>query len=278
MSKQPNETRLPKIARAYVANLGERADMAAAANIKITDVRCAAVVGENIRDPQWKLRAGELLAVNGLEALGQNRQDIAAAVAWVQAQGAEVIEISTGERAGHGVGMLNRALSRIHGTDRIKSKDAAKEMQRKGVASRTKDRMPKEQAEPHWRNLRLTSVQALAKMTGWSRPTAYNTFGKRDRTPGRPNKKGEGRIYFVRPNGKGPVKIGYATNVNGRLKGLQTSHHRRLVMVGLIAGTHAEEQALHKRFRKYRLEGEWFAYKDELKDYIEALPKWDGEI
>jgi len=278
MADKINAKRIPKITRAYVAKSDEREAMASAVGIKIINVKAADVVNENIAAPVWTLRAGELLAVFGLEAFGRTRQEIAAAVAWVQGQGADVYEIASDAVAGKGVAMLNQALSRIHGKDRIKSGAAAKEMQRASVAKRTAARMSEDEAREHWMNPRLTSKQAIAKMTGWAHSSAYKVFGKRQRTPGRPIKKGEGRVYFIRSNGKGPVKIGYATNVPDRLKALQTSHHGRLVIVGLMAGTQQDERALHAQFKEYRKGGEWFDCKGELKAYIEALPKWTGKI
>lgn len=278
MDSSADAKRIPKIARAYVAKSGEREAMAEAIGLKIVNVKAGDVVGDHISDPGWTLRRGELLAVFGLEAFGSKRQEIAAAVEWVQGQGADVYEIASGAVAGKGVAMLNQALSRIHGKDRIKSADHARAMQRKAAENRLGPRMPDEEALQHWNNPRFTSKQAIAKMTGWALSSAYKLLGKRQRTPGRQIKKGPGRIYFVRPNGKGPVKIGFATNVMGRLSALQVSHHRKLVIVGLMAGSVQDEKALHKQFKQYRKEGEWFDYKGELKEFIEALPKWTGKI
>lgn len=48
--------------------------------------------------------------------------------------------------------------------------------------------MPDDQARPHWFNLKLLIPQALELMTGWTRSTAYDTFGSRrpDLNRGRP--------------------------------------------------------------------------------------------
>jgi len=274
MEKKTDAIGKPKIARAYVATMDQRKVIAETVGLRINDVRCAEVAGENIREPKWTLRKGELLAVFGLEVFGKDRHEISAAVAWVQNQGADVYEVSTGECAGAGVAMLNRALTRIHGAGRMAK---AHEMQRKSADARVKARLPEDQARQHWMNTRLTIPQALAKMPGWVRQSAYNTFGKRGLAPGRPKKGAEGKVYFIRANGKGAVKIGYATDIKARLKSLQTSHRHKLAVVGVMAGTQQDERDFHKRFKQYRLSGEWFDCKGDLLDFLATVPKWDGK-
>jgi predicted GIY-YIG superfamily endonuclease len=65
-------------------------------------------------------------------------------------------------------------------------------------------------------------------------------------------------IYFVRAGTTGPVKIGYTNNINRRIKNLQQGNPNKLVLLGLMTGTRDTERALHEKFAKYRLEGEWF--------------------
>lgn len=263
-----------KITRAYVATADQRETMAKSVGLKISAVRCAEMSGENIHDPKWALRKGELLAVFGLEAFGKDRHDISKAVAWVQGQGADVFEIASGEVAGSGVLMMNRALTRIHGETRMAK---AHEMQRASAKARTINRMPEDEARQHWTNMRLTIPRALAKMTGWNRQSAYNTFGKRGIAPGRPKKPSEGMVYFIRANGKGAVKIGHATDVKKRLNGLQISHRHKLAVVGVMPGTQKDERDFHRRFAQYRLSGEWFDCKGDLLKFLETVPKWDGK-
>lgn len=274
MESNPDANGKPKIARAYVATADQRETIAKTVGLKMSAVRCAEMSGENIHDAGWTLRKGELLAVFGLEAFGKDRHQIAAAVAWVQGQGADVFEIASGEVAGNGVLMMNRALTRIHGEGRMAK---AHEMQRASAKARTINRMPEDEARQHWANIRLKIPQALAKMPGWNRQSAYNTFGKRGIAPGRPKKNDGGKVYFIRANGKGAVKIGYATDVKSRLSGLQTSHRHKLAVVGVISGSRQDEKDFHKRFAHHRISGEWFNCKGDLLEFLATVPKWDGK-
>jgi hypothetical protein len=68
------------------------------------------------------------------------------------------------------------------------------------------------------------------------------------------------------------VKIGWTSKhpraENGRLAQLQTASHVPLNLLGLIAGTQADEHALHVRFAAYRLRGEWFRAIPEIVEYF----------
>lgn len=74
-------------------------------------------------------------------------------------------------------------------------------------------------------------------------------------------------IYFVGTEG-GPIKIGKAKNVKARLAGIQTGSPYKLEILGVMMGRESLEGALHKRFSKHRLEGEWFARCDEILEFI----------
>lgn len=68
------------------------------------------------------------------------------------------------------------------------------------------------------------------------------------------------------------VKIGWSSKHpragNGRLAQLQTASHLPLGLLGVIAGTQADEHALHLRFAAYRLRGEWFKAMPEIVEYF----------
>jgi hypothetical protein len=134
---------------------------------------------------KWKMRKGEELGVvNGLRALGDSRQQIVARVSQVHQWGAVVVDAETGKRSDrHGVEMLDEALARIKGERTIGSR--AKDMQAASVKARTKGRMPQREAMAIWRDPALTGGEAIQKMTGWERGTAYKTFGKRGVPVGR---------------------------------------------------------------------------------------------
>ena len=83
----------------------------------------------------------------------------------------------------------------------------------------------------------------------------------------------KGCIYFIgavlKEGQSGAVKIGYsAKDPKGRLKALQTGHPDKLHMIGWIPGTMSDEHALHQRFRKYWLRGEWFRYEGAVHDFV----------
>ncbi len=65
-------------------------------------------------------------------------------------------------------------------------------------------------------------------------------------------------IYFIKNTVVQAIKIGYSAKPARRLAGLQTASPHRLVLLGTIPGSEADEQAMHARFAMHRLEGEWF--------------------
>jgi hypothetical protein len=84
-----------------------------------------------------------------------------------------------------------------------------------------------------------------------------------------------GFLYVVKPKFKdGPFKIGIASDLKKRLEALQTSHYEDLevLMVIEMSNPRELEKALHKRFREYRIRGEWFAANRELYEALLALP------
>lgn len=84
-------------------------------------------------------------------------------------------------------------------------------------------------------------------------------------------------IYFIQSGSRGPIKIGVARNVVRRCLSLQTSHHRRLRILGTMEGTANEEANLHARFAAYRIRGEWFTASKQIIDYIKTLATpWAG--
>lgn len=65
------------------------------------------------------------------------------------------------------------------------------------------------------------------------------------------------------------VKIGFTRDFAARHNALQEGLPRKLETFVLIQGEVADERALHRRFAKYRLRGEWFAFAGELAKWIE---------
>jgi hypothetical protein len=82
-------------------------------------------------------------------------------------------------------------------------------------------------------------------------------------------------VYFI-SDGEF-VKIGYSADWRARLKALQTSNPRELCAAAVIAGTIADERALHRRFASDRLraDNEWFRFSDEIRTFIQTAKRVD---
>ena len=82
-------------------------------------------------------------------------------------------------------------------------------------------------------------------------------------------------IYFIK--GGDFVKIGKSYSPEKRIKELQTGNPYKLELLKTIKecseGGEFEESDLHAKFKKYRVEGEWFEYSDEIKKFIEDCYK-----
>ena len=72
-------------------------------------------------------------------------------------------------------------------------------------------------------------------------------------------------VYFIKESlGElAPIKIGVATDVEKRLKVLQTGNSRRLECLAILGPFHQErafkvEASLHRKFKKFKIRGEWF--------------------
>lgn len=78
------------------------------------------------------------------------------------------------------------------------------------------------------------------------------------------------RVYFCTDGLR--IKIGYTEqDVNKRIKDLQTACSAPISLLATIPGHRKTESALHKRFKPYRKNGEWFDPHTELVQYIESI-------
>jgi hypothetical protein len=73
-------------------------------------------------------------------------------------------------------------------------------------------------------------------------------------------------VYFLRCGDA--VKIGYTTNPSGRLESLKTGLPTPIDAFVLVAGTEADERALHREFHQQRVHGEWFRANGALLNVI----------
>lgn len=79
-------------------------------------------------------------------------------------------------------------------------------------------------------------------------------------------------VYFLRPVGqRGPVKIGYSRNPQGRLAAFLQWSPVDLEIVATTPGDHRLEQRLHGMFRAQLMRSEWFNASDELDALIAGL-------
>lgn len=78
-----------------------------------------------------------------------------------------------------------------------------------------------------------------------------------------------GFTYFIRVDDA--IKIGFATNFNRRLSGLQTAHEKPIVVLAVVPASMADEFKTHQLFAHLRIRGEWFRPEQDLLDFIDAL-------
>lgn len=83
--------------------------------------------------------------------------------------------------------------------------------------------------------------------------------------------KPTGYVYFIKAKCEGnPIKIGYSIDPKKRLKSLQTASPVKLKLVKAIPGNRDTERNLHRRFKKYRIRGEWFK-SEKLLSFIKEV-------
>lgn len=72
-------------------------------------------------------------------------------------------------------------------------------------------------------------------------------------------------VYFLRAGDDGPVKIGFASDLNLRITEIQIGCPEPLSILRVIDdGGKTAERWLHKHFKDKRLRGEWFSFTDEM--------------
>lgn len=87
-----------------------------------------------------------------------------------------------------------------------------------------------------------------------------------------------GAVYFVQTLRSQRIKIGFSKNPLRRLPELAVGCPEPFRILGAIAGTMADERALHKRFATSREIGEWFRNDPELVAYIEESIASPGSV
>jgi len=77
-----------------------------------------------------------------------------------------------------------------------------------------------------------------------------------------------GYIYIIGNLEHKVCKIGFSKNPQRRLIVLQTGSPYELSLFKKFIGNIPIEKKLHKKYKDYRLHGEWFEIRDELKEII----------
>jgi len=78
-------------------------------------------------------------------------------------------------------------------------------------------------------------------------------------------------IYLIM-SGPTKVKIGYTSNINIRIKSLQTANPVKLEVLLVLEGERKTELEWHYYYKDYRIENtEWFRVKGKLRESIRAF-------
>jgi hypothetical protein len=91
---------------------------------------------------------------------------------------------------------------------------------------------------------------------------------------------GGSRVYVVSATGSRLVKIGVTTNLKVRLAALQQTSPSELVVLWHTSGGLNLERAIHQRFWKKRLHGEWFDFgtRNPVKAVQAAVAELGGAV
>lgn len=84
-------------------------------------------------------------------------------------------------------------------------------------------------------------------------------------------------VYVVLAEGTSRYKIGYAENVDNRIKYLKTGCPFPIEVVSVFdEGTAEDERSIHEVFKDYRVHGEWFCLPEQIVTWIRDgnLPKY----
>ena len=81
------------------------------------------------------------------------------------------------------------------------------------------------------------------------------------------------RVYFIGTKLEAGclIKVGRSLDPEARLRTLQTAHGEKLHIFATVEGGRDLEQRYHRRWRRRRREGEWFAIGDCITQEIERL-------
>jgi hypothetical protein len=82
----------------------------------------------------------------------------------------------------------------------------------------------------------------------------------------KPMEQKQFKTYFFANEELTRVKIGRALDVEKRFKTIQAGSHEKLILLKVIDAN--IEKELHEKFEDYRLNGEWFHFHKDIKEYL----------
>lgn len=82
-----------------------------------------------------------------------------------------------------------------------------------------------------------------------------------------------GLVYFAQA-ASGPVKIGFTTDLDGRMSALRTSSATPIVVLTTVEGDKRTEHYFHGMLEEHRTYGEWFAPVRPVFAAIERVQEW----
>ncbi|WP_454627010.1 GIY-YIG nuclease family protein [Bradyrhizobium cenepequi] len=85
-----------------------------------------------------------------------------------------------------------------------------------------------------------------------------------------------GYVYFITDGDA--IKIGFARNVEKRLRSLQTSHHVPLRLLGAVVAQPEDEKEMHARLAHRRILGEWFEVHGDVFDVLMEMEQDGGYV
>ena len=75
-------------------------------------------------------------------------------------------------------------------------------------------------------------------------------------------------IYLITNEVEKFCKIGFSNNPEARIQQLQTGNPFKLELSSVIDGDITMEKELHEKFKHLKLQGEWFNYTDEIRNFF----------
>ena len=235
------------------------------------------------------LRSGDEVWVTSLGRLAARRADLKRAVDLIHSKKCVIVEAASERRSDRdGAEMALDAADELMGEAKALTPENARKFGAMGgkanakrVAEEFKDRMPRKDAHKIWTDTdlaRLSNVKVLRKMPGWTQRAAYRHLGPRGLAKGRPRNDGTishrnrpGHVYFFQKGRRQIVKIGYSGDHAERMGSLQQATPDRLRLIATLPGSRSVEAELHRRFRQYKVTGEWFRLEGELAEFVTGL-------